>query len=112
MAVPGTISINGGIYPEVLTKKALAIMDFSYDRDVAEMMHDLCHRTEATKSKVNGRLAADQLTTSRAQFAANTKQLGVAALGSCHYPPNAEIGQENQTFDAEAWVARIIKETI
>jgi len=56
---------------------------------VAEMLHNLCHRTEATMSLVYDGWEAEKLTTSWAQFAANQKQSGTAAVGSCHYPPNA-----------------------
>ena len=88
MAGNGAFYINGGVYPEV-SSKAFAIMGFSYERGVAEMLHDLCHRTEATMAHVYGGWQAENLNTAWAKFAANQKQSGVAAVGSCHYPPNA-----------------------
>jgi hypothetical protein len=91
MAGPKSFNINGDTYPTVKTNKAFAIMGFNYEREVAEMMHDLCHRTEATMSKVYGGWSVDKLTTSWAKFAANaTQSKGQAAVGSCHYPPNAK----------------------
>jgi len=94
MAGPNAFYINGGVYPNVSSKRAFAIMGFNYERGVAEMIHNLCHRTEATMSKVYGGWAAEQLTTSWAKFAANKTQSNVAAVGSCHYPPNALEGYD------------------
>ncbi len=61
MAGPNAFYINGGVYPNVATKRAFAIMGFNYERGVAEMTHNLSHRTEATMSKVYGGWAAEQL---------------------------------------------------
>lgn len=41
-------------------------------------------------ARIYGGWQADQLTTPWAKFAANEKQSGTAAVGTCHYPPNAE----------------------
>lgn len=91
MAGPGAFYINGGVYPEVPTKKPFAIMGFNYERGVAEMLHDLCHRTEATMARIYGGWEANKLEHNWAKFAANaTQSNGVAACGTCHYPPNAE----------------------
>jgi len=90
MAGPGAFFINGGVYEKVQAKRPFAIMGFNYERGVAEMLHDLSHRTEATMSKVYGGWKADDLSTMWAKFAANEKQSGTAAVGSCHWPPNAE----------------------
>jgi len=91
MAGPGAFYINGDVYPDVPSKRAFAIMGFSYERGVAEMLHDLCHRTEATMSRVSGGWEADKLVSDWARFAANFAQSnGVAACGTCHWPPNAE----------------------
>ena len=48
MAGPGAFFINGGVYPEVPSHRPFAFYGFNYERGVAEMMHDACHRTEAT----------------------------------------------------------------
>jgi hypothetical protein len=91
MAGPGSFYINGGVHPEVKSKRPFAIMGFNYERGVAEMLHDLCHRTEATLSRAYGGWEVDKLTTNWAKFAANFQQSnGVAAVGTCHWPPNAE----------------------
>jgi hypothetical protein len=91
MAGPGAFDINGDVFPKVPSTRAFAIMGFNYERGVAEMLHDLCHRAEATLTRVYGGWEADKLTTSWARFAANARQSnGVAGVGSCHSPPNAQ----------------------
>ena len=110
MAGPGAFDINGEALPNVKASRAFAIMGFSYERGVAEMLHNLCHRIEGTMSKVYGGWAAESLTTNWARFAANAVQSGGrAGVGSCHYPPNAtteydyENGQPVES-DADDWV--------
>jgi hypothetical protein len=91
MAGPGAFYINGEVYDKVQSKRPFAIMGFNYERGVAEMMHDLCHRTESTMARVYGGWKSEELTTNWARFAANfTQSNGVAAAGTCHWPPNAE----------------------
>ncbi len=91
MAGPGAFYINGGIYAEVPSARPFAIMGFSYERGVAEMLHDLCHRTEATMEHFYGGWEIDRLDTNWARFAANAHQSGgVAAVGTCHFPPNGQ----------------------
>lgn len=90
MAGPGAFDINGDAFTDVPSQRAFAIMGFNVERGVAEMLHDLCHRTEATLARVYGGWRAESLTTSWARFAANAHQSGGrAGVGSCHYPPNA-----------------------
>ena len=92
MAGSGAFYINGPSYdaPQVKCKRPFAIMGFNYERGPAEMIHDLCHRTEATMSRVFGGWQVDKLEHDWARFAANVQQSkGVAAVGTCHYPPNA-----------------------
>lgn len=91
MAGPGAFFINGGVYEKFPTKRPFAIMGFNYERGVAEMLHNLCHRTEATMSRIYGGWQSDKLEHNWARFAANAHQSnGVAAVGTCHYPPNGE----------------------
>lgn len=91
MAGPGAFYINGGVYEKFPTRRPFAIMGFNYERGVAEMLHNLCHRTESTMTRIYGGWEADKLTTNWARFAANAHQSGgYAGVGSCHYPPNAE----------------------
>ena len=86
----GAFDINGDPYTNIASRRRFIIMGFSYERGVAEMLEDLCHRTEATLTHVFGGWKVDQLTTTWAKFAANEKQSGTAAVGTCHYPPNGE----------------------
>lgn len=90
MIGPKAFYINGGVYNRVKVKRRFAVMGFNYERGPAEMLHNLCHRTESTMTRVYGGWKADKLTTNWARFAANLKQSGRAGVGSCHYPPNGE----------------------
>jgi hypothetical protein len=90
MIGPDAFYINGGVYPDSSFHRPFAVMGFNYERGVAEMLHDLCHRTESTMSRFFGGWKVEELTTPWAHFAANEIQSGVAAVGTCHYPPNAE----------------------
>ena len=65
-------------------------MGFNYERGVAEMLEALCHRVESTLSRVYGGWRAEIVDTPWARFAANQAQSGIAGVGSCHWPPNAE----------------------
>jgi hypothetical protein len=91
MAGPGAFNINGGVYPEVATQRPFAIYGFSYERGVAEMMHDTSHRTEATLNRVYLGWNLKQPTSNWDKFSANDRQSnGVAGVGTCHWPANAE----------------------
>lgn len=92
MAGKDAFYINGGVYgsDKVPCTKAFVVMGFNYERGVAEMLHDLAHRTESTMSRVYGGWKAETLDTDWARFAANVKQSGMAGAGNCHYPPNAK----------------------
>lgn len=91
MAGPGAFTINGGVYDSVEASRPFAIMGFSYERGVAEMLHDLAHRTESSLSRVYGGWEVDVLDTNWARFAANAHQSkGEAGVGTCHYPANGE----------------------
>jgi hypothetical protein len=63
MAGPRAFDINGEAFVNVKTNRAFAIMGFSYERGVAEMLHNLCHRVEGTMTRVYGGWAAESLTT-------------------------------------------------
>jgi hypothetical protein len=90
MAGPRAFAINGPVIEGVTAARPFAIMGFNYERGVAEMLEDLCHRVESTMSRVYGGWRADALDQNWARFAANQQQSGSAAVGSCHFPPNAE----------------------
>lgn len=110
MAGPGAFAINGDAFPAVPSRRAFAIMGFNSERGVAEMLHDLCHRIEATMSRVYGGWEAADLTTNWARFAANAHQArGRAGVGSCHYPPNATADYDYANpraveSDADDWL--------
>jgi hypothetical protein len=90
MAGPRAFWINGNVYEDVQCKRPFAIMGYNYERGVAEMIHNLAHRTESTMARVYGGWKNEELNHNWARFAANEKQSGTAAVGNCHYPPNAE----------------------
>jgi hypothetical protein len=92
MAGPRAFYINGGVYPDVKCGRPFAIMGFNYERGVAEMVHDLSHRTESTMARIFGGWKAEELTTDWARFAACAAKAGDgrAGCGDCHNPPNAE----------------------
>ncbi|MEO3860029.1 fibronectin type III domain-containing protein [Acrocarpospora sp. B8E8] len=89
MAGPGAFFINGGVYPQVPTDHAFAIMGFNYERQVAEMLHDLCHRTENSVKHFYGGWNQTNPVTNWDRFAAVAyKTGGQAGVGDCHFPPN------------------------
>lgn len=91
MVGPEAFFINGGVYDRIPSKVRFAVMGFNYERGVAEMIHNLCHRTENHMKRVFGswnqgtpqhlwdRFSAYELTSP-----------GHAAVGNCHFPPNGE----------------------
>ena len=91
MAGPGAFFINGGVYPEVPTSRPFAFYGFSYERGVAEMLHNTCHRAEATLNRIFGKWNLKDPTTDWDLFSANASQSnGYAGVGTCHWPANAE----------------------
>lgn len=90
MAGKDAFYINGGVYDRVPCRRRFAIMGFNVERGVAEMIHDVTHRTESTMARIYGGWKVEELTSNWARFAANEKQSGTAAVGTCHYPPNGE----------------------
>lgn len=90
MAGPGAFFINGGVYPEVPSERPFAFYGFSYERAVAEMMHNTSHRAEATLNRSYGSWNLADPTSNWDKFSANDKQSnGKAGVGTCHWPPNA-----------------------
>jgi hypothetical protein len=90
MAGKDAFYINGDVFDKVPCKRRFAIMGFNIERGVAEMDHDVSHRTESTMARIYGGWKAEELTSNWARFAANLTQSGSAAVGTCHWPPNAE----------------------
>jgi hypothetical protein len=92
MIGPGAFWVNGPAMQDFPCKRPFVVMGFSYERGVAEMLHDLGHRTESTMSRFYGGWKVDELTSNWARFAANEHQSGKgnAAVGTCHYPANGQ----------------------
>lgn len=91
MAGPGAFFINGGVYPEVETKRPFAFYGFNYERGVAEMLHNTCHRTEATMNRIFGEWNLKDPKNDWELFSANADQSnGFAGVGTCHWPANAQ----------------------
>jgi hypothetical protein len=91
MAGPGAFFINGGVYPQVPSRRPFAFYGFNYERGVAEMVHDASHRTESTLNRAYGQWNLKDPRNNWEKFSANDKQSGgVAGVGTCHWPANAE----------------------
>jgi hypothetical protein len=91
MAGPRSFYINGGVYSNVPSNKPFAIMGFSYEREVAEMLHNLGHRAESSISRAFGGWNIQTPETLWDQYTANFGQTaqGPYGIGSIHYPANA-----------------------
>lgn len=105
MAGPGSFFINGGVYPEVTTKRPFAFYGFNYERGVAEMLHNTCHRTEATLNRVFGEWNLKNPQNDWELFSANADQSnGFAGVGTCHWPANAQQDYDyNNTRIVQSW---------
>jgi hypothetical protein len=91
MAGPGSFFINGPTYPQINTQRPFTNMGFSYERGVAEMLHNTGHRTESTLNRVYGGWNLANPTSNWDRFSANFDQSnGVAGVGTTHWPPNAQ----------------------
>jgi hypothetical protein len=91
MAGPGAFFINGGVYPQVPSRRPFAFYGFNYERGVAEMMHDASHRTESTMNRAYGPWNLKDPKNNWEKFSANHDQSGgVAGVGTCHWPANAK----------------------
>jgi hypothetical protein len=90
MAGPGAFFINGGVYPQVPSKRPFAFYGFNYERGVSELMHNTSHRTEATMNRIYGEWNLKNPQNNWEKFSANnTQSNGVAGVGTCHWPANA-----------------------
>lgn len=95
MAGPGAYFINGGVYDRVPSKRPFAIMGFNYERGVAEMSHDLCHRAENHLKRAYGSWNSKEPQHEWDRFSAYEQATGgIAGVGNCHFPPNAEKGYD------------------
>jgi hypothetical protein len=111
MAGPGAFDVNGGVYPDVPgLRRPVVLMGFSYERGAAEQLEDLCHRIEATMTRIYGGWDLEHPTTNWDQFGRNQKQSPApAAVGTCHYSPNTRFeydttNPEPVASTADAWL--------
>ncbi len=103
MAGPGSFFINGPTYPQVQTNRAFAGFGFSYERGVAEMVHNTGHRTESTMNRIYGDWNLANPSNNWERFSANFDQSnGVAGVGTTHWPANA-------TADYDYGNARVVQ---
>jgi hypothetical protein len=90
MMGPGSFFINGPSFPEVPSTRPFVGYGFSYERAVAEMLHNTGHRTENHGNRSFGDWNLANPQTAWDKFSANvTQSNGVAGVGTTHYPPNA-----------------------
>lgn len=95
MAGPGAFFINGGVYPQVPSRRPFAFYGFNYERGVAEMIHNTSHRAEATLNRVYGPWNLKNPVNNWEKFSANHDQSeGIAGVGTCHWPANAQKGYD------------------
>ncbi|QDU89488.1 hypothetical protein Pla175_28790 [Pirellulimonas nuda] len=90
MAGPASFFVNGPSFPEFEVDHAVAGFGFNYERGVAEMVHNLGHRTENHISRAYGGWDIANPATPWDLFTANVAQSNTAAygVGSVHYPFN------------------------
>ncbi|RIK74399.1 MAG: hypothetical protein DCC67_16630 [Planctomycetota bacterium] len=91
MAGPQSFFINGPSFPEFPVDRAVAGFGFSYERGVAEMLHNHGHRTENHISRAYGGWNIGNPLTPWDHFTANVAQTSrtTYGVGSVHYPFNA-----------------------
>lgn len=90
MAGPQSFFINGPSFPDLQVDRAVAGFGFNYERGVAEMIHNLGHRTENHGSRAYGGWDITNPATPWDYFTANVGQTNRTAfgVGSTHYPMN------------------------
>lgn len=91
MAGPQSFFINGPSYPDFAVDRAVAGFGFNYERGVAEMIHNLGHRTENHGSRAYGGWNIVNPATPWDYFTSNIGQTNATSfgVGSTHYPMNA-----------------------
>jgi len=106
MAGPNAFFINGPSYPDLGCDRAVAGYGFNYERGIAEMLHNLCHRTENHGGRAFGSWNLASPVTAFDRFSANYLESPgqVAGVGTCHVPANAAGHYE---YDA----ARVVPST-
>ncbi|MEW6745266.1 MAG: hypothetical protein AB1486_21140 [Planctomycetota bacterium] len=115
MVGPGAYECNSPGIKDERSGRLYVIMGFNYERGVAEMIHDLGHRLEATMSHVyeplGGPWRAEGLRTDWERFSAlEIYHPGRAGVGNCHFPCNGESHYDYDnaravTSFAEDWLS-------
>lgn len=86
MAGPGAVEIDGA-YPAVPASRPFAIMGFSSDQGMTDVLYTFCRRVEATVGAAlrQTRAGADAW----ARFSATAMHADTAGVGTCDTPPNS-----------------------
>ncbi len=92
MAGPNSFFINGPSFPDAGFDRAIAGYGFNYERGVAEMVHNLSHRTENHGQRAFGGWNLANPVTAFDRFSANYLDSPgrTAGVGTCHVPANAD----------------------
>lgn len=92
MAGPNSFFINGPSFPNIGFNRAIAGFGFNYERGVAEMIHNLSHRTENHGQRAFGNWNLANPVTAFDKFSANHLESSgrTAGVGTCHVPANAD----------------------
>ncbi len=93
MAGPDSFFINGPSFPQLDVDRAVAGHSFSYERGVAEMIHNLGHRTENQMSRTYGGWNSQDPSTPWDLFASNAGQSNTSTfgVGNTHFPFNGAV---------------------
>jgi len=92
MGGPNSFFINGPSFPDAGFDRAIAGYGFSWERGVAEMIHNLCHRTENHGQRAFGSWNLHDPVTAFDRFSSNYLDTGSGpyGVGTCHVPANAD----------------------
>lgn len=111
MAGPDSFFINGPSFPDFPVDRAVAGYGFSYERGVAEMLHNMGHRTENHISRAYGGWNIPNPVTNWDKFTANVGQsnTSIYGIGSTHLPANGAdhydyANEQTVTSSAPDWV--------
>jgi len=92
MGGPNAFFVNGPSYPNIGFDRAVAGYGFNYERGVAEMVHNLCHRTENHGQRAVGNWNLVAPVSAFDRFSANFLDSPgqTDGVGTCHVPANAD----------------------